>query len=236
MRRGDRDADSVASGDSKRELWGMGRGVTPIGEAASGRNARGDAVSESAASASSTGSWMRKGTRRSTRLPPSTPFALTRGAKGSPAPRSVSRIALGRHNRPFGRGPIERELLFSFFLFQSVVRGDAPRGKDRPHRPRLTRLLTRTSRHRLTHQKQKRVWVQTEKRRRPKRDDERRPRVSETRAARVDDSPRRGGGGGFGFRDSRKRETGARAETRRAGEAQATVIGDRGGVETARRS
>jgi hypothetical protein len=105
MRRGDRDADSVASGDSKRESWGMGRGVTPIGEAASGRNARGDAVSESAASASSTGSWMRKGTRRGNAS--SAVDSLRSNAfwpKG--APRFVSRIALGRHNLPIGSGPI----------------------------------------------------------------------------------------------------------------------------------
>lgn len=90
MRRGDRDADSVASGDSKRS-WGMGRGVTPIGDAASGRSARGDAVSESAASASSTGSWMRKGTRRLASPPLSAVDPLRSNARG--APRAVSRFA-----------------------------------------------------------------------------------------------------------------------------------------------
>ena len=90
MRRGDRDADSVASGDSKRS-WGMGRGVTPIGDAASGRSARGDAVSESAASASSTGSWMRKGTRRLASPPQSAVDPLRSNARG--APRAVSRFA-----------------------------------------------------------------------------------------------------------------------------------------------
>lgn len=68
MRRGDMDGDSVASGGSggQKKGWG-GRGVTSLSNAQiSGRGdrvaGRSDAVSESAQSASSTGSWMRKGT------------------------------------------------------------------------------------------------------------------------------------------------------------------------------
>jgi hypothetical protein len=62
MRRGD--SASVASGGSGGDKSWSGRGVTSLNAlgVSGGRNVRAsDAVSESAASASSTGSWMRKG-------------------------------------------------------------------------------------------------------------------------------------------------------------------------------